>query len=129
MQFKPLIAFATAVAVALALAAPAGAAKGVKGLHKDLEFSIGSTCLNGGTASYSWSGFHGVHYAVLDVMAGNGGRTSFNTVKANGSGSMGPFTFSVNNGFTYTATAELQTSQGQVIAGSQIVQTLTATCS
>jgi hypothetical protein len=109
--------------VVLALAAPAGASRGgVKGLIKDLEFS--ASC-SGGSVSYTWSGFHGVHDAVVDVTTNNGARLSFNTVKANGSGSFGPVPFNVNQGtFTYTATAELQTSKGQVVAESEVQQSI-----
>jgi hypothetical protein len=124
MRFRSLTAFAAAVAVALALAAPAGAARGggVKGLFKDLEFS--APC-SGGTVSYTWSGFHGVHDAVVDVTTNNGARLSFNTVKANGSGSFGPVSFNVLQGtFTYDATAYLETSKGQIIAQSEVQQSI-----
>ncbi len=122
MHFRSLLAFAAVLAAALALAAPAGAGRPVKGLFKHLEFS--ATC-SGGSVSYTWSGFHGVHDAVVDVTTNNGARLSFNTVKANGSGSFGPVTFPVNQGtFTYMATAELRSSKGQLIAESEVQQSI-----
>jgi|GEM_PF-5200905 len=120
--------------IVLAMVLPAAALGG--GKTRTLNFTLSATCANGGSVSYTWSGFTnvgGVYIVVRDV-------TTSSTVVAQSeptnasSGTFGPFTFTETNGDSYEAVGALepastQNSKRRTLPGSeQRIKGVTATC-
>jgi hypothetical protein len=123
--------FAALAAVVLAalLAAPAVADK--QPPTETVDLSLSSTCADGGSVTFSWSGFGGaksVAVFAFDATDPNNPILLFDeTATTHGpSGTYGPVTFAEHNGQTYTA-AGVVTYKHDLSQRTEVSQT--ASCS